>query len=181
MLPGSTLESLDCYFDELEERASADFSAEKLQGCAELSVDIRYRAQGYELNVAYERTNPLNSAEAFHLLHQKRYGFCDRAKSLDIVNLRLRMVAAAKEYEPEYIDPVRGDSSPALFGTKEIFFGSRFIASNLYRRDCLVPGDIVHGPAMITEYTSATVLPPGCRAQVDGFGNLLIDVAREFE
>jgi N-methylhydantoinase A len=32
---------------------------------------------------------------------------------------------------------------------------------------------------MITEYTSATVLPPGCHAQVDGFGNLVIAIALE--
>jgi N-methylhydantoinase A len=29
---------------------------------------------------------------------------------------------------------------------------------------------------MITEYTSATALPPGCRAEVDGLGNLGIDI-----
>jgi N-methylhydantoinase A len=32
---------------------------------------------------------------------------------------------------------------------------------------------------MITEYTSATVLPPGCSARVDGFGNLVIAIAEE--
>jgi len=30
---------------------------------------------------------------------------------------------------------------------------------------------------MITEYTSATVLPPGGRAEVDGFGNIVITFA----
>jgi N-methylhydantoinase A len=30
---------------------------------------------------------------------------------------------------------------------------------------------------MVTEYTSATVLPPGCVAEVDGYGNLVIDIA----
>jgi hypothetical protein len=30
---------------------------------------------------------------------------------------------------------------------------------------------------MITEYTSATVLPPGCCAVVDGFENLVITIA----
>jgi N-methylhydantoinase A len=43
----------------------------------------------------------------------------------------------------------------------------------------LVPGDALHGPAMITEYTSATALPPRCRAEVDDLGNLVIDVAEE--
>jgi N-methylhydantoinase A len=32
---------------------------------------------------------------------------------------------------------------------------------------------------MITEYTSATLVPPGCTAQVDALGNLVIDVSEE--
>jgi hypothetical protein len=32
---------------------------------------------------------------------------------------------------------------------------------------------------MITEYTAATLLPPGASALVDGFGNLVIDVGGE--
>jgi N-methylhydantoinase A len=53
------------------------------------------------------------------------------------------------------------------------------VPAKIYRRDGLLPGDCISGPAMITEYTSATVLPPGCRARVDGFGNLIIHVAEE--
>jgi hypothetical protein len=32
---------------------------------------------------------------------------------------------------------------------------------------------------MITEYTAATLLPPECAAEVDGFGNLAIAVDGE--
>ncbi len=32
---------------------------------------------------------------------------------------------------------------------------------------------------MITEYTAATLLPPGATADVDGFGNLVIAVGEE--
>jgi N-methylhydantoinase A len=32
---------------------------------------------------------------------------------------------------------------------------------------------------MITEYTSATVLPPECRAEVDRFGNLVVTFSEE--
>ena len=46
-------------------------------------------------------------------------------------------------------------------------------------RDQLTPGDHIHGPAMITEYTSATVLPPDARAEVDAFGNLAISFEGE--
>jgi N-methylhydantoinase A/oxoprolinase/acetone carboxylase beta subunit len=42
-----------------------------------------------------------------------------------------------------------------------------------------VSGDGIDGPAMITEYTSATLLPPGCHATVDRFGNLVIAIGEE--
>jgi hypothetical protein len=32
---------------------------------------------------------------------------------------------------------------------------------------------------MIAEYTSATILPPGCHASVDGFSNLVITLPEE--
>jgi N-methylhydantoinase A/oxoprolinase/acetone carboxylase beta subunit len=35
------------------------------------------------------------------------------------------------------------------------------------------------GPALVIEYSSTTVLPPGCDLRVDGYGALVIDVATE--
>jgi N-methylhydantoinase A len=57
-----------------------------------------------------------------------------------------------------------------------VFFEGRELKSRFYRRDGLQPGDRIDGPAMITEYTAATVLPPGATAQVDGYGNLILSV-----
>jgi hypothetical protein len=32
---------------------------------------------------------------------------------------------------------------------------------------------------MITEYTAATLLPPGAIANIDGYGNIVIEVGEE--
>jgi N-methylhydantoinase A len=40
----------------------------------------------------------------------------------------------------------------------------------------LIPGDSFCGPAIITEYSSATILPPGDRLHVDALDNLMIEV-----
>jgi N-methylhydantoinase A len=109
-------------------------------------------------------------------LHQQRYGFSDARNPIEIVNLRLRMTAAAEPYSPAYKVPVPGDGTAACYAERPIFFDGKFLPSPLYRREALVAGDIVHGPAMITEYTSATLLPPGCRARIDGFRNIIITV-----
>ncbi len=179
MLQGSSLGDLSGLFAELQQRGVDEFASEQLRGEAHCTVDLRYRGQGYELNVPYDREHPESAAVAFHALHRQRYGFADPVKPLEIVNLRLRMVAAAEAYVPAYVEPVAGDGAAAIYAEKEIFFDGHFMASKLYRRDRLVPGDRVHGPAMITEYTSATVLPSGCIVEVDGFANLIVHVAQE--
>ena len=49
-------------------------------------------------------------------------------------------------------------------------------ALDLYERDKLHAGDTFTGPAIISEYSSATILPPGDVLRVDAFKNLVIEV-----
>ena len=179
MLPGDAIESLEDAFTELEQRGVAEFTAEGLQGVPQLTVDMRYRGQGYELNVPYTKQSPAHALEEFHSLHQQRYGFCDVQRPVEIVNLRLRMITPGEPYAPTFREPIPGDGSSACYAEREVFFDEKFIRSRLYRREGLSPGDKIPGPAIITEYTSATVLPPNCYAEVDGFGNLVITVPEE--
>ena len=174
MLPSNALVTIENSFAELEQRGVAEFAAEGLQGVAQRTVDLRYRRQGYELNVPFDTQSPGEAIEAFHRLHHQRYGFSDEQRPVEFVNLRLRMIATGELYSPAYQEPVPGEGNAACYAEREVFFDGRFIPSRMYRREGLMPGDVIHGPAMITEYTSATVLPQGCRAEVDGFGNLII-------
>ena len=179
MLPGDAMESIADSFAELERRGIAEFAAEGLHGMALRTVDIRYRRQGYELNIPYHAQVPEDAIEAFHRQHQKRYGFCDARKPVEIVNLRLQMIAAGEPYSPSRQAPVPGDGNAACYTVRDVYFDGKFIPSRLYRRDGLAPGDRIKGPAMITEYTSATVLPPDCVAHVDDLGNLVITFTEE--
>jgi len=179
MLMGDAIGSLEPAFAELEERARAEFAGEGLTGTAEYSLDLRYTGQGYELNVPWTVTHPEESLAAFHELHRRRYGFNDPQKLLQIVNLRLRMTAAAESYAPRRCESRPGDGCGACYAERAIWFGGKFLPSRLYRREQLVPGDTIAGPAMITEYTSATLVPPGARATVDPWANLVIAVGEQ--
>ena len=179
MLPGNALDQLEAIFVELESHAAGEFRAEGLEGTVRRTLDMRYRGQAYELNVSCKEQFPAFALEAFHQLHLRRYGFCDIQKPVEIVNLRVRIVAAPEPYSPPYREPISGDGAAALYAARNIFFAGRFMKSKLYRRERLSPGDLIHGPAMITEYTAATILPPGCSAQVDGYGNLVVAVSEE--
>jgi N-methylhydantoinase A len=179
MLPGDAVESCEEIYAELERSGIAEFADEGLEGIAHRSMDVRYRGQGYELNVLFDPHSPTRGVEAFHRAHQQRYGFCDMERPVEIVNIRLRMISAGERSMPVQRAPISGDGVRACYAEHDVFFDGVFVRSRFYRRDALVPGDAVRGPAMITEYTSATALPPGCRAEVDGLGNLVIDIAEE--
>ena len=66
--------------------------------------------------------------------------------------------------------------SQALIGTRDVYFDGSFQETRIYDRDLLRPGDTFAGPAIVSEYSSATVLPFGDVLRVDGFGNLVIEV-----
>ena len=175
MLAGDEIGHLEEQFGELEQLAQAECLAEGFLFSSLRTIDVRYQKQGYELNVPYVSDNPMHAIDTFHELHRQRYGFSDSSKPIEIVNLRLRMIAATKPYALPYEEPFPKPRC-AKYAEKDIYFDGRFVPSGLYKRDELTPGTMISGPALITEYTSATLLPPDCEAEVDGFGNLVIEL-----
>jgi N-methylhydantoinase A len=159
-------------FAELEERGRTEFAAEQLSGFSLRSLDLRYQGQGYELNV------PFGPAvlDAFHDLHRLRYGFAKEEHEVEVVNVRVRMVASSQPFDPVRRPIVRGDGNQALTGHRPVFFHGEPHYTPVYTRAALVPGDSFSGPAIITEYSSATILPPGDTLRVDGLDNLMIEV-----
>lgn len=164
--------SLDELFNELEAQGEEDFRAEGLHGTSVRSVDLRYQGQGYELNVPF---GP-EMAESFHALHQRRYGFRSTHRPIEVVNIRVRMVSAAEKFEPTSQELLEGDGAHARMGSRPVYFDGAFQETRLYNRDLLRPGDVFAGPAIVSEYSSATILPPGDVLRVDALGNLVIEV-----
>jgi N-methylhydantoinase A len=179
MLAGDAIENVGEIFGELEKQGAAEFTAGGLSGVAQRSADLRYKRQGYELNVRYDPQVPERSMKAFHDLHRQRYGFADETRPVEIVNVRVRMIAASEPYEPERRTLVSGDGSAALTAERKIWFESGWRPARFYKRELLRPGDSVAGPAMITEYTAATLVLPEATTHVDGLGNLVIDVGEK--
>ena len=163
---------LEAEFEEMERIGAAEFEQEGLVGQSFRSVDMRYRGQGYELNIP---VGP-EMQSAFHAMHKRRYGFANEDGTLEIVNVRVRLVAAAEAFDPPRRSLRAGDGSGALIGTKAVYFDGVAVETRLYNRDALHPGDTFAGPAIISEYSSATILPPGDILGVDCFGNLVIEV-----
>ena len=48
---------------------------------------------------------------------------------MEVVNLRLRMVATAAPYSPAYREPVPGDGAAACYAERPIHFAGKFLLS----------------------------------------------------
>ncbi len=170
MLPPQETARLARQFAELERQGRAEMRREGLLRAAgklrvTRSADLRYVGQGYELNVPWGNGSLFE--EAFHHAHQARYGYADRARPVEVVNVRVRLTA------PTPAPPVRaarlraGDGRQALLDRPRVPFP-------VYLRDRLRPGDRLSGPAVVAEYSATTFLPEKFTAQVDAWNNLLI-------
>jgi N-methylhydantoinase A len=160
-------------FAPLTEKALRDMREEGFgedEVTLELLLDMRYRGQSYELMVPFSDSYE----EDFHREHRRVYGYTHSAE-VEIVNLRVRAFGRTPKPEIPAFEVRSGeDPSKALLGEREVLFEGKFLKTKIYDRQRLRWGNLLEGPAVVVEYSSTTVLPPGTRAKVDRFGNLLV-------
>jgi len=180
-------------FAELEKRAATVFEQEGWPGRAgyERSVDVRYRGQGYELSIPLSK----NLLKEFEREHRRRYGYIHPNREVELVTLRLRAVVKSPRLEITAAHAGRIDSRKtshavtdtlsgsgratlASFSASEVrvLFGGKKLKTKIHSRDNLHPDKKYSGPAIITEYSATTVIPPGKRFHLDRAGNLIITI-----
>jgi N-methylhydantoinase A len=142
------------------------------------TADLRYFGQAFEVRVPVA-DGPLDAeavADAFHDAHAQLYGYSfrgDERQQVEWVNLRVSGIGPIARPELPRL-PVRdGDVERARTGTRTVVFEDA-CETPVYWRPDLSPGDVLHGPAVLEEFGSTIPLHPGFRAEVDGFGNLLV-------
>ena len=57
----------------------------------------------------------------------------------------------------------------------------RQVPTRYYDRAALEAGNRIDGPAIVNQYDTTTVVPPGVAAHVDRFGNVVIEVGTSAE
>ena len=72
------------------------------------------------------------------------------------------------------VTPRSGALSQALRGTRAVHFAGRTVRTPVYERDAMPDGIAVHGPAIIREAGSATVVIPGFSATRDPSAALIL-------
>jgi len=142
------------------------------------AVDMRYKGQSYELTVPLPLpisvTSVTTAAEAFHAAHAQRYGYAMPQERVEAVTVRLRAVQPSAKPTPP-IAPLAPShhAAAAMIRTKPVWFNADGPTDTVvYRRDALLPGAHLAGPAVVLQYDTTTVLAPGWSAFVDQLNTL---------
>ena len=140
----------------------------------ERMVDMRYIGQAYELSV------PANGdfVVAFHRAHERRYGYSDAKRPVEIVNVRARAVGSTPKPALPKLSAGGADARASWMGERDVFFSGRPTKARIYDRARLRAGNRLCGPAIVAEYSATTVILPGWRGRVDAYGNLVMERAR---
>jgi len=164
-------------FAALEKIAARDFRDESWQGSPRYrrTVDLRYRGQGYELNIPLTK----NLLRNFEQEHRRRYGYTHPSREIELVTLRLRATIEGKRTHVGM--SAVGRPGRAMLGKPSspdapVQFDGTKLKTKIYSREQLQPGKKYSGPAIITEYSATTVIPPRKRFEIDRAANLIVSL-----
>jgi N-methylhydantoinase A len=153
----------------------------------EMRLDMRYIGQSFELPVAlggFGHADWAALVPAFHTEHRRRFGHSDPAAPVEIVSFAV--TARGLIDTPELPRPAQGDSAPlddACSGERRVYFeaagptGGGWYDCRIWRREALLAGNQIAGPAIVEEVSATTVLYPGDRARIDDLGSLIVEVS----
>jgi N-methylhydantoinase A len=178
MRPGDTPpQTLDALLDSLAARGLLEVESEGVPAAkirVERSLDLRYRGQSYELTVPFGE----DFTSTFHGMHEKMYGYDRPGVPLEIVNLRVRVIG---ETEPPLRDPERevdADPAAAYLVARRVVFADGAHLTPFFRAEALRPGNLLTGPAIIVRADTTVLIGSGDKVRVDGFRNLVIEIAQ---
>ena len=136
-------------------------------------LDLRYVGQAYELSVAAAG----DFVAAFHATHERRYGYADRARAVEIVNVRCPATGRTEKPALPMVARAAQPERPTGRGKIRCLFAGRVRRAKWIERDGLHAGRRFAGPAVITEYSATTLVPPGWTARVDAYGQIFLSPA----
>jgi N-methylhydantoinase A len=143
------------------------------------AIDMRYRGQGFNVEVELPKdfdTNSQSLRELFEEEYKRMYSLIVEDVPIEVYNFKALVTGSDYEIKLDMM-PRMGGQDP-LKGQREAYFGedTGFIECSVYDRYDLQPGTIIDGPSIVEEVTSTIVIPPGARASIDRYLNIIIDL-----
>ena len=141
-------------------------------------IDLRYAGQGMRLTVdmtpeEFETSGLRELGRRFDEMHEQLFTFSLETQR-ELYNLRAVVQGKESAAQAKTLPSGNGDLSTAIYAQTKIFFEGRDHDASILDRAALKSGDLIRGPAVVTEMDSTTLVLPEHTGKVDQFGNILI-------
>ncbi|WP_037502901.1 hydantoinase/oxoprolinase family protein [Sphingomonas jaspsi] len=178
LVPQTSDAEVQAVIDEIIGQVTAELEAEGVPGAEQehrVEIDVRYSGQAFEVPL----TLPTGGTVAdlvgrFNAEHLRLFTF-NLPVPQELVNIRVVALGKAANVSAETIEKGSGDPSAAKLYDHKLYMDGREQDAVIYDRAKLRSGDVVRGPAIITEMDSTTLVHSGHAAKVDDYGNILIN------
>jgi N-methylhydantoinase A len=179
-------QSMDAMFRSHEQKLQDQLAAD---GCDADRIDItwgtdlRYRGQGYELNVAiderpFSHETAARVRVAFDAAHRSEFGHDFPEYEVEIVNIRLTAVGRLLDLQHQRV--AAGSLEDARLGRHPVAFRIdgeiQWLETSVFERELLPVGEDIRGPAVVTQLDSTTLVPGDAVFARDQIGNLHISL-----
>lgn len=180
----TTLADLTAILDEMAAQTRGELEQEGIAPddvTIQFEIDIRYAGQAFEVPMDVTLADLAADGiagitERFDEEHHRLFTFNMDAEH-EIVNLRAVALGQTLDLPAAELSRGDGDPSAAKIRDHELWMDGAMRKGAIYDRAKLRQGDIIPGPAIVTEMDSTTLIETGCVATVDAVGNILINLA----
>jgi 5-oxoprolinase (ATP-hydrolysing) len=143
----------------------------------EVKVHLRYEATDTSLLV--DAGENLRMLANFEAAHKQQFGFIARERGLVIEAVSVEGIGVNEPLnDPESTEPA-GDSAPEIEDRVSMYSGGAMEEAPLYKRDNLGVGQLLKGPAIITETTGTVIVEEGWQAQLNSRRHLILTRYKE--
>jgi N-methylhydantoinase A/oxoprolinase/acetone carboxylase beta subunit len=175
-------------YEELVGRATEELQSAGLNADADswqLLIDLNYERQSTQLTISLPKGPtakdwPQIAAAKFHEEHERIYGYQRESDAIAVRNLRVRVAVQRgnvdlKRMGAAYLNEARNSNDPGR-GVRNVYFGTDApsLETQILSRASLVSEDAL-GPAIIEEFDTTVVVPPGWRASLDAYADIILE------
>lgn len=150
-------------------------------------VSMRYEGQAHEVTVdipaplasrALTKRGLAEIERLFHEKHKVLFGHSSPEAPCEFFTMSVSAVGPMKKAPMASIERAGENPDGAYKADRHAYFTEfgDYVPTPTYERSLLKAGNIIVGPAIIEQMDTTTVIPPEQVAEVDQYGNIVIDV-----
>lgn len=176
-LAGTSLPALDKAVSALRDAVCAEIETQGVPGDAiawSPILHIRYDGTDTALPVDFATHQTLEKAKAaFEAAHRAQFGFVydDKPMVIETVEVTGHDARGAGRDET---DRLTIDEGVTAGETRKVFFEGEWRDTAVHRRETLVPGSRIAGPALLIESHQTIVIEPGWQAEITAKNHVLL-------